>query len=159
MAKKHIIKEISKEKHSNKVFETLLSLGEKDHKNLLKYLRSPYFVQTNLLDSLCQVFVLEIKKGHKAFNRFDVWEKIMPNVEYDDVNFRKHCSDLLKHVKNFMAHESLSGNSSKTMIETFNFITDHKIDLIAQEVYQDTSALFKKDPYKPLSHFFYSYLI
>ena len=50
------------ENYSNKVFETLQCLNEHERKRLLKYLRSPFFIQSEPLVLLCQAFSQEIEK-------------------------------------------------------------------------------------------------
>lgn len=116
------------EQYTNKVFQTLLCLEDTRRKQLLKYLQSPYFVQSKVLELLYTAFLLEIDKGKTAFDRQKIWQKIAPGQAYEDVNFRKYCSDLLKHIQDFMAHEVLSDHPTRQAVEALEFIVEHKVE-------------------------------
>ncbi len=141
------------ENYSNKIFQTLVYLNEVERKRLLKYFRSPYFVQSKPLMALCEALLFEIEKGSTGFDRQVVWQKLFPKDGYDDVNFRKYCSDLLKHTKAFMAHEVLSENSIHQAIDTLEFVVEHKIEPLYKGAIRDARDLMDAKPYRSLNHF------
>lgn len=147
------------EQYSNKVFQTLACLQDGERKRLHKFLRSPYFVQSRTLTTLFEAFNVEIEKGKTGFDRQKIWHKIAVGEEYDDVNFRKYCSDLLRHTQNFMAHEILSDDLLKRAINSFEYIVDHKIELLYGTVNRESRELLKNIPYRSIGHFKTAYLI
>jgi hypothetical protein len=147
------------ENYSNKIFQALVYLNEVERKRLLKYLRSPYFVQSKPLMALCEAMLFEIEKGRTGFDRQIVWKKLFPEEAYDDVNFRKYCSDLLKHTFEFMAYESLAGNPTRLTVETLGFVVDHKIELLFKTSFQSAKEKITRQPFRSASHFHYDYLI
>ncbi len=147
------------ENYSNKVFETLQCFTDQERKRLLKYLRSPFFVQSEPLVLLCQAFSQEIEKNKTGFERQKIWKKIAPGEAYHDVNFRKHCSDLSRHILNFMAHESLANDTVKKNIEALEFVIEHKVEPLFKNALEDARATILPKPYRSLNHFHATYLV
>jgi hypothetical protein len=113
---------------NNKVFQTLRVLEAADRKRLIRYVHSPYFNQSKTLSALCEWFLLQIEREKFRFTKEDVWKKIMPGMVYDDVNFRKYCSDLLSLIEGFMAHEMIAQNKGLLELETLKYINKNKIE-------------------------------
>ena len=111
MSKKNNI--TPKEEHTNKVYQALRFLDPIERKHLLKYLNSPYFNQSKTLTKLGEILLDHIEKEKDGFDRKAVWQKVFPGEAYDDVNFRKYCSDLLKQVEGFMAQEIVSNDAAR----------------------------------------------
>ena len=112
---------------SNKVFQVLMCLETHDRKRLLKYLNSPYFNQSKTLIRLCELLIAQIESGKEGFVRKDIWKTIFPKQEYDDVNFRKYCSDLLKQIEGFMAQEVYDNDENEKSIDLLSFISRRNI--------------------------------
>lgn len=147
------------ENYSNKIFKTLQSLETGSRKRLLKYLQSPYFVQSKPLLILCKTFCNAIEKGASGFDRQNIWKIVFPKTKYDDVNFRKYCSDLLKYTQDFMAHEALATDPIRQTMATLDFIAEHKIEPIYKRVLRDSKHLLEAQPYKSSNHFRSNYLM
>ncbi len=145
--------------YSNKVFQVLLCLDEATRKRLFKYLRSPYFVQSKPLLALCELLSKEIDNGHRGFDRQKIWAKVFPGTDYDDVNFRKCCSDLLKHAKSFMAFELLAENPRRQSEGTLEFVVEHKVEPLYKSCLQEAKDAANEAPYRSLNHFKSSYAI
>ena len=92
------------EQYSNKLWQTLCCLSHEEHLRLLRFLRSPYFIQSKTMAVLCEVLIRHMDRGESGFDRQQVWQKIAPEEVYDDINFRKYCSDVLRLTAEFMAH-------------------------------------------------------
>lgn len=148
---------LSKGEHSNRVFNILELLEEKHQKRLLKYLRSPYFIQSKTLLQLCQAFFILNGKGKKAADREKIWEQAFAPEKYDDVLFRKYCSDLLKHLQIFMAHESLAENPMKLAVERVDFVADHKIEPLYKSTAQEFRTLLEQQIFKSTWYYLNAY--
>lgn len=143
---------------SNKLYHTLQLLSAELRKRLRKYLASPYFVQSKVTQQLFEILNLEVSKGQPGFVKETVWQQLFPHLPYDDVNFRKCCSDLLRHITNFMAHENLEQDELRKGLDSLNFIVDQKLEPLynsAIKSYQSARAHVK---YNSLQHFLYNYL-
>lgn len=147
------------EQHSNKVYQTLRFLNATEHKRLLKYLRSPYFIQSKILGRLCEIMLGHIEKGSEAFDRKAVWRKLFPGEAYDDVNFRKCCSDLLKYVEGFMAQELVAENESRQAIDTLEFIVRRNIEPLYTSTLRQARVEMDKIPYRSIDYYRDAYVI
>lgn len=112
---------------TNKVYQALQHIDALDRKRLLRFLESPYFNQRPPLYKLCAYLNSQINKGKPGFDRLLAWQKAAGKIEYDDVNFRKQCSDLLKATERWMAHELLEADESLNALHTLGFVVDRKI--------------------------------
>lgn len=147
------------EQYSNKVFQTLACLQDSERKRLHKFLRSPYFVQSKTLTTLFVAFNLEIEKGKTGFDRQKIWQKIAADENFDDVNFRKYCSDLLGYIQDFMAHESLLSKSYYTSINAVEFVVKHKVETLYKSSVREARELLESQPYNSAELFLHSYLL
>jgi len=150
---------VGTEQYSNKIFQTLACLDEPTRKRFSKYLRSPYFVQSKPLLTLCESLSREIEKGNSGFNRQKIWEKLFPETSYDDVNFRKCCSDLLKHTKDFMAFELLIDHPGRKSIGTLEFVVEHKVEPLYKNSLREAKEASDEPQYRSLNHFKSRYTI
>lgn len=149
----------SAEIHTNKVFQTLLFFDSSEQKRLVKFLQSPYFNQSKALTRLCEIFISQIESGHKGFDRQNIWQKMFPNVKYDDVNFRKYCSDLLKLIEEFMANESFNKDEEKKKIEAIGYSVRRKIEPIYNGLLRQARNLISTASYFPVSSYYNLYAI
>ncbi|MEZ4940388.1 MAG: hypothetical protein R3D58_05950 [Saprospiraceae bacterium] len=141
------------EAYTNKLFLTLRCLEPLVSKRLVKYLRSPYFNQSKLLTQLCTIFLRMLEKGYSGFDRQQVWSKIFPDAPYDDVNFRKHCSDLLKLVESFMALEASLKDKTRQQIDLLDFVVQKKIEPLYNSALRQAKGELDKQAYRSLDYF------
>lgn len=154
-----ITRKTSPEKYTNKVWITLRSLNHEEHIRLLRFLRSPYFITSKTMAPLCDILIRSIEKDEEGFDRFWVWEKLFPKEPYDDVNFRKQCSDLLRLIGEFMAQEALREDPAKRTINTLSYAVRRKIEPAASSAIRQAKSLMEKKRYKSLDDFFNIYNI
>lgn len=157
MPKKKVIS--SQEPYTNKVFQTLWFLDAGEQKRLLKYLHSPYFNQSKTLIALCEVLLRHVEAGKQGFDRESVWRKIFPREPYDDVNFRKYCSDLLKQVEGFMAQESIESDKARKSIDLLDFVARRKVEPLFNSVIRQSRLELGQLPYHPLDYYMKAYAI
>lgn len=112
---------------NNKLFQTLGYLEPPEVKRLLRYLKSPYFNQSKTLVRLCELLLAYVEKGKTGFIREEIWRKLVPGTAYDDVNFRKYCSDLLALVEGFFAQEAIRQDPGHLDVATMRFVAERKI--------------------------------
>ncbi|MBL7829043.1 MAG: hypothetical protein JNJ57_20580 [Saprospiraceae bacterium] len=142
---------------TNRAFQTLHLLEDKKRKRFLKFLQSPYFIQSETLFDLCSTFISLIEKGKKLFDREAVWSKITKGEPYNDVLFRKYCSDILKHLQTFMAHESVSDDPVKQAVECVEFVSVNKIETLYKTSVEEMNACLDQVSYKSTVHYLHAY--
>lgn len=125
----------------------------------MKYLRSPYFIQSKTLDRLCEILLKHIEKGENGFDRKSVWQKLFPGEAYDDVNFRKYCSDLLKYVEGFMAQEIITADRTRQSIDVLDFVVRRKIEPLFNSALRQARDDIDKSPYRSLDYYHKAYMI
>lgn len=147
------------EPFNNKVYQALQYLDNAEHKRLLKYLYSPYFNQSQALIRLYEILFRNIEKGKPGFDREAVWQKLFPGEPFDDVNFRKYCSDLLKQVEGFMAQEIMARDETKQSIHVLEFVVQKKMEVLYNSALRSARDTVEKKPYRSLDHYFNTYSI
>ena len=147
------------EQYSNKLWQTLHCLSHEEHLRLLRFLRSPYFIQSKTMGTLCEVLVRLIEKGEPGFDRQLVWQKIAPEEAYDDINFRKYCSDLLRLTGEFMAHEMTALDPIRQSMGTLSFAVQNRVDPLLQSAMRQARAVLAQKPYHSIEDFLNAYSI
>lgn len=147
-----------REEHSNKVFQTLSFLDQGERKRLQKYLNSPYFNQSKTLLKLGDILLDHIERGRKNFDRHLVWQKIFPGEAYDDINFRKYCSDLLGLVEGYLSHEHLGSNGLKAEISLLDALVQKRIEPLYQSAHRSVVKKLGDQPFNQ-SGYLDNYLI
>ena len=139
--------------HSNKVYQTLCSLQAPDFRRLMKYMNSPYFNQSKTLTRLCELLGSAAERGDPGFDRMRFWQVLFPGEQYDDVNFRKYCSDLLKLVQDFMAQETIMNDPTRRSIDAMDFAVRRKIEPLFTGTLRQARAEMDKSQYRSLEYF------
>lgn len=145
--------------HTNKVWHTLAYLEPAEHKRLLKYLKSPYFNQSKTLTRLYEILFDHIETGKPGFSREAVWHKLFPKEPYDDVNFRKYCSDLLGQVEGFMAQEAQKTDPSRQASDLLDYVVQHKIEPLYNASLRQARQVIEARPYKTKNDYYNLYLL
>ncbi len=147
------------EHFSNKVWQTLCCLSHEEHLRLLRFLRSPYFIMSKTMAPLCEVLIRLIERDDTGFDRMLVWQKIFPNEPYDDINFRKYCSDLLRLTGEFMAQEMAVSDESKIALNTLSFAVRRKVGPILPTAMRQARATLERKNYRTFEDFLSAYSI
>jgi hypothetical protein len=140
---------ISEPLHSNKVFQVLQLLDKSDCKKLMKFMQSPYFNNSKTLCQLCEIFLEIINLGQlEGFEKKWVWKKIFPKDTYDDVNFRKYCSDLLKLTETFLAHNALEEDEAGLNVLLYQTAVKKKIEPLYASTLRNAQEKSKGSDFK-----------
>jgi hypothetical protein len=138
---------------ANKVFLALQYLDAGEVKRLIKYLHSPYFNQSKTLTRLCETFLGYLEHGQKTFDRHAAWKKLFSNVPYDDVNFRKHCSDLLRIVEGFMAQEIIARDKGRQEIDLLEFVVQRKVEPLYNSALREARTGIEAKSYRSIDYY------
>lgn len=144
---------------SNKVYQVLCQLGPTELKRFSKYLQSPYFNQSKILNKLYENLLRFAETSKEGFDRHEIWKKMFPNENYDDTNFRKYCSDLLKLLENFMAHENLESDVLKLKTNTLEYVVKNKIESLFVSSLRNAKNQVESKVYNNVYDYYTSYFI
>lgn len=150
-------KRSEKEQFSNKIWLTLRQMSHEEHLRLLRFLRSPYFIASKTMAPLCETFVRLIEKNEAGFDRQQVWQKVFPNTPYDDVNFRKYCSDLLKRTSAFLAHELFAADAAQQSLGTLEYVVQNKVEPLYTAALRNAKAALDGHEYRHSEHFLHQF--
>ncbi|MBK8558244.1 MAG: hypothetical protein IPL65_22050 [Lewinellaceae bacterium] len=142
---------------TNKVFQTLACLSGQERRRLLKYLTSAAFNQSDSLIRLFQYFSTELDAGHAAFSREKAWMHLQPGQVFEDVNFRKYCSDLLKLVEAFLAQENFEVKTGRYQLELLDSVVQHKIEPLYNSAIRQAKRTLETAAYKSSETYYQSY--
>ncbi|MEI6408015.1 MAG: hypothetical protein WCR52_01415 [Bacteroidota bacterium] len=151
------IKDQVDEIHSNKVYLVLCRLDSAAHKRLSRFLQSPYFNQGRTLPRLYKLLVECVEQGKPGFNRQIIWRKLFGETPYDDTNFRKYCSDLLKSIEAFMAAESQADSVEVQAMATLEYVVRHKVEPLFSTAFRQAKSSLAQKKYRTVDYFYYAY--
>ena len=142
--------------HSNKVFQVLQHLDPAECKRLGRYVQSPYFNQSKPLRQLCDLLLRQIELGKDTFSRPVIWTKLFPGEPYDDVNFRKYCSDLLGLVEGFLAQEIFQQHPERRALATYEFVVNRRLEPLYNSTLRD-ARLRIEQPHPSPNNYYHRY--
>ncbi|MEZ4917625.1 MAG: hypothetical protein R2792_00855 [Saprospiraceae bacterium] len=146
-------------KFTNKIFQAICALPASSNRRLIRFLESPYFNQSKLLLDLCKLLLEYKNQDEEGFDRAALWDQLQPGVAYDDVNFRKYCSELLKLVEEFMAVENLQEHPEKKANHLLEYLVDHKVSPLYKSAIRKTRQRLQVKGYRTADYFYQSYLL
>jgi hypothetical protein len=147
----------AKELHANKVYQVIGHLEPNAHKRLMRYLQSTFFNQSRTIPRLCEILINISDAGKPGFDRQSVWQKLFSGEPYDDVNFRKYCSDLLKIIESFMAHEAFSRDEKETAIRTYDYVVRAKVEPLYNSTLRQANSTLNDQSFRSLDYYYHAY--
>jgi hypothetical protein len=154
---KHVAPQSSKLPYTNKVWHTLKCLDHETHLRLLRFLRSPYFIVSKTMPTLCEALLKYVERGDPGFDRELVWQKTFPGETYDDVNFRKCCSDLLRLITEFMTQEMIAQDPARQAIFALTYAVENKVEPVIPGALRLAKSLTGEKTYRTLNDLWNTY--
>ncbi len=143
---------------NSKIYSVLLHFNRIEQNRLRKYIISPYFNKNEALIQLFERLIKQINKNNgKALTKEKLWLEMYPEKSFDDVRYRKLCSDLLKLVEGFLAQETFEGNSMHKANFLMEAVTKRKLEKLYQTCIITSSKLSKKYPYRSANYYHHQY--
>jgi len=130
---------------NTKIYNVLQNFNKLEQNRLRKFLKSPYF---NSDEKIVELYDLVIKfmngKSKKDLPKETIWKKLTQKSIYDDVRFRKYCSDLLKHVENYLAYEHVENDKATKSYLTLDAIRSRKIEHLYNSYIRNSKKIASK---------------
>lgn len=143
-----------------KIYNVLAHFDKYEQNRLRKFLLSPYF---NSDESIVLLFDLIIKylngSRKKELQKEKLWEKLTGKKGFDDIRFRKYCSDLLKNVESFLAIELIENDKITKTHLTLSSIKNRKVEGLYKSFIKNSRELANKNIDQSSNYHLNQYLI
>ncbi len=146
--------------HNIKIYSILQNFSKVEQNRLKKYIISPYFNKNEALIGLFELLIHQINSPNgQPISKEKAWKKLWPETEYDDVRFRKLCSDLLKLVERFLAQEEYESHSLQQTAFLIQAAGKKQMEKLLKGVKKTASRLAQQQFHQSSAYYFNQYLI
>ena len=144
---------------NNKLFNILSYLERPEIVRCRKYINSPYFNNSESLSQLFEIFYHLVESHAESIPKEKIWKKIFGKDTYDDVRFRKLCSDLLKIIEGFLAQQIYEENPIRQATHLIEAVARKRMSKLYNTAMKAARLLSERQIYLPATHYFYEYQI
>jgi len=144
---------------NNKLFNILSYFDKSEIVRCRKYINSPYFNNSDALSQLFEQFLQLTEKNADKLPKEKLWKKIFSKEEYDDVRFRKLCSDLLKLIEGFLAQQIYEENPIRQATHLIESVARKKMQKLYNTAMKTARRLSERQQIMPANHYYYEYQI
>ena len=146
--------------HNSKIYSILKHFDKYEQNRLRKYIISPYFNKNKVLVHLFELMIEHINDEKSlALEKTTLWNTIYTQKEYDDVRFRKLCSDLLKLVESFLAQQVYEENPLYQATYLIEAVSKRKMGKLNNSSMNTAKRLSKQQFYRTSNFYYYQYEI
>lgn len=89
-----------------KLYRILFAFSSTELNRLLRFMEEGQWPEQNRIKRLIGIVIGMIKEESRDISKEEIWSVIMEGDVYDDVRFRKMCSDALQVVEKFLSSET-----------------------------------------------------
>jgi len=145
-----------------KAYIALESLTVYELNRFGKFINSPYF---NINDKLITLFhtlydeIRSSKASKTSLEKASVWKPLYGKANFDDVRFRKLCSDLLKLIERFLSQEQFDNNPLHRANYLSKAVSSKNLEKLYSSSISTVRRLSKQQLEKTASFYYYQYQI
>ncbi len=141
-----------------KLFNVLAQLSVYDINRLKKFVDSPYFNRNEVLSTMLRAIDEAMRlDAAETLTKAELWERIMPHNTYDDLKFRKLCSDLLKLTEAFLSQEIFEQHSLQRADNLLVAVYNRKLEPLYNSALSTADRLSEQYHFRPASYYYYLY--
>ncbi len=144
---------------NNKLFNILSYLDKSEIVRCRKYIHSPYYNNSDSLAELFEQFLSLLEKDSDKLPKEKIWKKLYGSEDYDDVRFRKLCSDLLKLVEGFLAQQIYEENPIRQATHLIEAVARKRMAKLYNTAMKTARRLSERQHLMPANHYYYEYQI
>ena len=145
---------------SSKIYSILEHFDKYEQNRFRKYLCSPYFNKDATLLSLFELLLKDINSKRRAdLSKDSIWTRLISGKKYDDVRFRKYCSDLLKLLEGFLAQQVYDANPLHQATYLIDAVSKKKMEKLYNTTMKTARRLSDQQIHRPASYYYYQYEI
>lgn len=125
-----------------------------------KYLQSPYFNRSETIVDLFNIIADDInEEGRVDLKKEKIWDALNLDTSYDDVRFRKYCSDLLKLLENYLAQQSFEKDPVYQASFLIEAVGEKKLEKLYNSAIRSAHRLANNYPFASSTYYFHRYKI
>lgn len=144
--------------YNSKLYAILEHFDKYEQNRCRKYIQSPYFNRSEELVDLFDILISAVNgENGLSLEKEYLWNKIQAGKAYDDVRFRKYCSDLLKLIEGYLAQQAYEENPLHQATYLMEAIGRKKIKKLNSTAIRSSRRLSSQQKYKPSSYYYYQY--
>lgn len=125
-----------------------------------RFLESPYF---NASQELVVIYleILKLLDKNKSVGKLYIWKKIEKSIPFNDLRFRKYCSDLSKLLEQFLAQMAYDEDTLQQKVFLLRGLNKRaqKADKLAKSVERFAEETIEAYPYRNTDYYLYQYLL
>jgi hypothetical protein len=144
---------------NSKLYSTLKDFEKTEQNRFRKYVRSAYFNKNKPLMTLCELLLSDVngENGIDLEDRHAVWNALELESSYDDVRFRRFCTDLLKLAEGYMAQRVYEANPIEQSFFLMQALGKRKLEKLYNGALKNTQYLLHKQGHRNADYFRYLY--
>jgi len=145
---------------NSKLYSILENLNKYEQNRLKKFLISPYFNRNEALILIFDILTEHIntKKGDEI-QKEEIWNQVYSETSYDDVLFRKNCSDLLKLVESFLAQQVYEENPIHQATYLIEAVGRRKTERLFNSTMKTARRLSQQQPFRTAGFYLAQYQV
>lgn len=151
---------------TSKLYSILYIFDKYEQNRLKKFLTSPYFNRNEALVVLFEQLIAhinenksQIEKPSDELEKIALWEKMYEGVPFDDVLFRKNCSDLLKLIEDFLAQQVFEENPIHQATYLIEAVAKKKIEKLYNSSMKTARRLTEQQPFRTANYYLSQYQV
>ncbi len=145
---------------NSKLYSILYNFDKYEQNRLKKFLSSPYFNRNEALVLLFDLLISHInEKSQTDLEKINLWNKIYLGESYDDVLFRKNCSDLLKLVEDFLAQQIFEENPIHQATYLIEAVAKKKLEKLYNSTMKTARRLTEQQLYRTATYYLSQYQV
>lgn len=137
----------------------LQTLSPTEHTQFRKYLLSPFFNDNKTLLKLYDIFAKSFKTQRPITSKDAVWLQLCPKVTYNDVRFRKYCSELTRLGENFLIHCEFEASDVSKNIYLLRSLNKRQLDQHFSAKEQNTRRTEEALPHRDMNYHLQHFLL
>ncbi len=146
--------------YNSKLYTILEHFDKYEQNRCRKYIQSPYFNRSEELVKLFEILAAAINGENGAnLEKEYVWSSIQPGKEYDDVRFRKYCSDLLKLVEGYLSQQTFENKPIFKATFLMEAIGKKKMEKLYNSSIRSARRFSRQQPYRSANFYYQQYKI
>jgi len=145
---------------NSKLYEILSVFDKYEQNRCRKYVQSPYFNANDELEQLFETLIDHINENpEEELCKEELWCVLQPSKRYDDVRFRKYCSDLLKLIQGFLAQEVYEENPIHQATYLIEGVRKKKLDRLYNSTIKSARRQSEKQKHRSSVYYYNEYQI
>lgn len=145
---------------TSKLYSILEQFDKYEQNRCRKYIQSPYFNANEELGKLFDILVNHInEKSEEEICKEKIWRILNRGIPYDDVRFRKYCSDLLKLIEGYLAQNIYENKPYQKAVNLIEAIGEKRLERLSNSTMRSARKISQNFPYRSSLYFLYQYQI